>query len=109
MTIKEALAAKLQTPISDLALEVILTDRGLDGSATYTAADKESVDLALMDALYTILTQPDISEGDYTLQHPDYFRKVKERLIQLATQYGQTEILDLLNDPKPTVTSRSVW
>lgn len=108
MTIKEALAAKLQTPISDLALEVILTDRGLDGSATYTAADKESVDLALMDALYTILTQPDIVEGGYSLSHPGLLDKVKERLRQLATVNGATDVLNLI-DPKPTVTSRSVW
>lgn len=108
MTIKEALAAKLQTPISDLALEVILTDRDLDGSATYTAADKEAVELALMDALYTILTQPDIVEGGYSISHPGFLEKVKERLRQLATTNGATDVLDLI-DPKPTVNSRSVW
>jgi|GEM_PF-5431050 len=109
MTNKEALAAKLQCPVSDHTLEVALTDRGLDGSGTYAASDKKDVELAVMDVLYMIYTQPDVVEGGYQLSHPDFLRKIKERLLQLATLHGATEILDMIQEAKPTVTGKSIW
>lgn len=109
MTIKEAIAAKVQCPVSDHTLEVVIIDRGLNGSATYTATDKEDVEWAVMDILFMIYTQPDIVEGGYHLSHPNFVDKIKARLVQLATALGATDVLDQVQTPAPTVTGRSVW
>ena len=109
MTIKEAIAAKVQCPVSNDTIDVVIIDRGLDGSATYTASDKEGVERAVIDILYMIYTQPDITEGGYHLTHSNFLEKIKARLIQLATATGATDILALVETPAPTVTGRSVW
>ncbi len=109
MTLKEVLAAKVQCPVSDVTLEVTLTDRGLTGTVTYTTDQKSDVELATMDVLFMIYTQPDIVEGGYSLSHPDFLRKIEARLLQLATLNKATEILEILQKPGPTVTGKSVW
>lgn len=108
MTIKEALAAKVQCPVSSDTLDVVLTDRGLDGSATYTADNKADVELAVMDVLFMIYTQPDVVEGGYSLSHPQFLEKIKARLLQLATMNNATDILDIISSG-PSVSSPSVW
>lgn len=109
MTNKEALAAKVQCPVNDATLEVALTDRGITGASTYTVDSKSDVELAVMDILFMIYTQPDLVEGGYSISHPDFLRKVEARLLQLATLNEATEILDILSKPGPSVTGKSVW
>lgn len=109
MTNKEALLAKAQCPVSDNGLEVALIDRGINPGTAYDVDQQEGVELALMDVLFSIFTSPDISEGDYSVSHPDFLRKLKERLLQLATKHNATDILDQLQTPGPTLTSKSVW
>jgi hypothetical protein len=109
MTNKQALEAKAQCPVSSDALEVALIDREVNPATTYDLDQQKGVELALMDLLFSFYTQPDIREGDYSVSHPDFLRKIKERVIQLATKYGATEILDQLQDAKPTITGKSVW
>lgn len=103
MTNKEALIAKLNYPLSDNALEVALIDRDVRGGQVYDTGFKKQIELATMDLLYLTLTQPDVLEGGYQMSHPDFFRKVKERLLQLATLNGATEILEMLNPTSPGV------
>lgn len=110
MTIKEALSAKVQCPVSDATLEVALIDRGLTGATVYSAeSHKKDVELAVMDILFMIYTQPDIVEGGYSLSHPDFLRKIEARLLHLAKANDATDILDILEKPGPTVNGRSVW
>ena len=108
MTNKEALAAKVNCPVSDDVLEVALIDRGVNGAASYSASGKQAVELATMDVLYSIFTQPDIVEGGYQLSHPDFYRKITERLTQLATANGADDILAQLN-AAPSISSKPVW
>ncbi|MFN3341898.1 MAG: DUF6706 family protein [Flavobacteriales bacterium] len=109
MTLKEALQAKAQCPVDDNALEVALIDAALDPAATYTAALLEDVEKALVPLLFSIYTKPDVSEGGFSLNHPDFLRKLKERIVQLATKHSLSDILEQLTDPVPTVTSKPVW
>lgn len=106
MTISEALAAKVQCPVSTDTLDVALTDRALDGAATYTVADKSNVEKAVMDVLYMVYTQPDIVEGGYSLSHPGFLEKIKARLLQLAQVNDATDLVAAL---QPTVTGKNVW
>jgi uncharacterized protein DUF6706 len=99
MTNKEALIAKLNYPLSDNALEVAMIDRGIQGGQVYTPDGKKDIELATMDLLYLTLTQPDVVEGGYQVLHQDFLKKVRERLMQLATLNGATDIIDLLNPP----------
>jgi hypothetical protein len=109
MTNKEALAAKAQCPVQDESLEVALIDRGVDPAQTYISDNQNDVELALVDLLYSIYTKPDISEGQYSLSHPDFLRKLKERILQLATKLNLTDILSQLQDATPSISSKSVW
>jgi len=108
MTNKDALAAKIIATVPDNTLEVALIDGDIDPSATYTAANKEAVEKVELEVLYSLFTAQDVNEGGYSVSHPDFLRKVKERIIYLAKTYGRTDILEAI-DPKPTVTSKSVW
>jgi hypothetical protein len=109
MTNKEALAAKLLVPVPDNALEVALTDRAVNSATTYSSGQQEGVELALMDLLFSIFTNPDQVEGGYQVSHPDFFRKIKERLLQLAIKYEDENILAQIQDAVPTITSKAVW
>jgi hypothetical protein len=108
MTNKEALAAKLLVPVPDNALEVALTDRAVNGATTYSLGQQEGVELALMDVLFFVFTNPDISEGGYQVTQPD-IEKIKIRLVQLATKYDDQDILSQIQAPVPTITSKAVW
>lgn len=109
MTNKEALAAKAMCPVDDDALSVCLVDRNIDPAAEYTQTNQTDVEKALVDLLYSIYTKPDISEGGFSLSHPDFYRKLKERILHLAHKHDMTEVLEQLSDPVPTVTGKSVW
>jgi hypothetical protein len=109
MTNKEALAANVMCPVPDASLELALINTEVDPSATYSIGQREGVDLATIDVLYMVYTKQDISEGGYSESHPDFLRKIKERLMRLASQYGRADVLDLLQDQTPTITSKAVW
>lgn len=108
MTNKQALAAKVACPVPDETLEVALIDNEVNGATTYSFAEKENIEWATISVLKTIVTQPDIVEGGYSLSHPDWLAKVKERLSQLATDLGDTDTLAML-DETPTVKGKTVW
>lgn len=108
MTNKEALAAVIVAAVPDNTLAVALINGDVDADATYVKDNKEAVEKVAIEVLYGLFTAQDVSEGGYSVSHPDFLRKVKERLIYLAKLYNRTDILDAV-DPKPTVTSKSVW
>lgn len=109
MTNKEALAAKLLVPIPDTSLEVALIDAEVSATTTYDKTQEALVDKALIATLYFIFTNPDIVEGGYRVSNPDFLRKIKERLLLLATKYDDKVVLGLLQEAGPTISSKPVW
>ncbi len=70
MTIKEAI---LKYPCVENGadfLEVVLTDRGIDGEREYTPADKGAVRLAVADIYSSIAALPDFSEYKLSVKYP---------------------------------------
>lgn len=108
MTKKEALSATLMVTVPDASLELALINAEINGSLTYTKADQEAIEKCAIPLLYGLFTDPDISEGDYSKSHPDFLRKIRERLLYLAKKYSVTEVLDALA-ATPTITSKSAW
>jgi hypothetical protein len=100
MTYLEALKGKVTYPLSENALLLALTDRGLTSSDTY--AKGRSFDLAYADALMNVVTSPNISEGGYSVSNSD-----KENLTKVASyiyeRYGETAI------SKPTAKFVRPW
>jgi len=108
MTNKEALAAKVVATVPDATLEVALIDKSLDPNGIYQAANAKDIELVVVDVLYTLYTAEDASEGGYQVSHPDFLRKIKERLLYYANKYGLSNIINAV-DPKPTCNSISPW
>lgn len=108
MTNKAALIATLQVSVPDPSVDLALINAVIDGTATYTVAMQEQIEKTAIPLLYGLFTSPDISEGGYSISHPDFLRKVKERLLYLAKKYGMDDLISELN-PKPTVTGVSPW
>ena len=77
MTNLEALKGKLNYPLSDNAFILALNDRDISETATY--AKCQAFDLAYADAIMTLITAPNISEGGYSISLSD-----KETLQKLA-------------------------
>jgi hypothetical protein len=79
MTNFEALKGKLNYPLPENSFYVALINRGLDWAGYYTIANKDALELAQADLIYTLVTAPNISEGGYQVSLSD-----KKTLIQLA-------------------------
>lgn len=106
MTIQAAFIAELdEVSVSESTVEKTLLDRGLDGTALYTASEdqKKAIDLCVIDALYRLYNRADIREGDFQKSHPDFLRKLEARLLYLAKKHSVTEVLQVLETPVPTI------
>lgn len=68
MTISEALQASIEYQNANLFAKV-LTDRGLTGTATYSAEHKQAVDLALADIYLYLATHPEAREGAWAVKY----------------------------------------
>lgn len=85
MTYLEAIRGKLGYPLSENAFILALLDRGLTSTDTYTSG--QTFDLAYADAIITLVTVPNVTEGGYSVSLSD-----KKTLLILAggiyTKYG---------------------
>jgi hypothetical protein len=109
MTTTEALKGVLDgLEFGEFALAKALADQALDGTQDYTAEQSKGVDLAAVELLFVAYSRPDVSEGGYGLNHPDFLRKIKERLLYLATRHQLQPILAQLA-PKSQVKGASPW
>jgi hypothetical protein len=64
MTKLEALKATIEFEYTnDNLFTKVLTDRGITGSATYTASDAQDIDLCLADIYLYLAQHPDYTEG----------------------------------------------
>lgn len=104
MTNKEALLAVIRFSIPDNSAEKALVDNDVDGTANYSKDAEKSIDLCAVDALQGLLSEPDVSEGGYSVK---YDRKaVQDRLLYLAKKHNLTEVL---NQYTPIIKSSSPW
>lgn len=101
MTFLEAIKGKLNFPLSDNSFIVALNDRGLTETATYTKG--ASFDLAYADAIMTLVTTPNVSEGGYSISITE-----RASLLKLAdaiyAKYGEAS-----HTAKPTATFVQRW
>ena len=87
MTNLEAIKAKLNYPLSDNSFIVALQDRDITSAGIYVGG--ETFDLAYADAINTLVTAPDQSEGGFSISLTE-----KKYLLSLAdgiyTKYSKT-------------------
>lgn len=104
MTVKEALVSVVAIKFdqSDVELNKVFIDRGLDGESTYDRSKSQLVDLASVDVLITLLGLNSVSEGDMSIS---YDREgIKTRLLFLAKKHKLTSIIEAIS-PRPKVGS----
>ncbi len=93
MTNLEAIKAKLNYPLSENAFILALQDRGLTSAGIY--AKGQAFDLAYADAITTMVTVPNITEGGYQISLTD-----KTALLKLAdgiyTKYSEANPISSL-------------
>lgn len=101
MTNKEALLAVLQdVTVPALAADKVLLDASIDGTASYAGDSAKAIDLCAIELLYGLYTSPDVSEGGYSVSHPDFLRKIEKRLLYLSKKHG---VEDQYPIERPTV------
>lgn len=102
MTNLAAIKAKLNYPLSDNSFILALLDRGLTSTATYSTSDKQALELAQADLIYTLATVPNVTEGGYSVSLSD-----KQSMLKVAdgiySKYG------IRNPSKPTVKFVQKW
>jgi len=93
MTNLEAIKAKLNYPLSENAYILALEDRDLTSNGIYVSG--QSFDLAYADAITTLVTVPNTTEGGFAVNLTD-----KTALLNLAagiyTKYGVTNPISSL-------------
>jgi hypothetical protein len=98
MTNLEAIKGKLNYPLSENSFILALEDRGLKSVGIYTKS--QAFDLAYADAITTLVTVPNVTEGGYQVSLTD-----KESLLKLADgiykKYGE---LNPISSLKKTAT-----
>lgn len=104
MTNKEALVAVIRVNIPETSLEKSMLDRDIIPGDGYTKDNAEAIDLCAIELLAGLLAEPDVSEGGFSVKYDR--SAVKERLLMLAKKRNATDILDQF---RPSVTSRDVW
>ncbi len=104
MTNKEALIAVLRVSVPDNTLEKALADQEVTAAGTYAKANAKSIDLCAIDVLTGLLSEPDISEGGYSIKYER--DAVQQHLVILARKHNITEVLSQF---KPSVNSKPVW
>ena len=100
MTNLEAIKGRLNYPLPDNSFIVALQGRDLDEVLTYVKG--QAFDLAYADAIGTLLTSPNISEGGYTISISDRANLAKVQ-AGIYVKYGQYDPL------KPTATFVHRW
>lgn len=104
MTNKEALIAVLRVNIPDNSLVKALLDNDVTDSETYTKTKEKSIDLCAIDLLAGLLSEPDVSEGGYSIKYDR--AAVQKQLLFLAKKHNVT---DIIQQYSPTITSKAVW
>lgn len=104
MTNKEALVAVLRINLPDNSLDKALLDQAVTGAETYSAANAKSIDLCAIDLLVGLLSEPDVTEGGFSLKYDR--AAVQKQVLFLAKKHGITSVV---NQYTPKVTARNIW
>ena len=99
MTNLEALRHSVAITVHDDALDKILIDSNITGADTYTGKSR-AFDLAKADLLVHIISQPNVSEGGYSISLTD-----KESLGKQAAQLYALH--DEINPLQPVIRDAS--
>ncbi len=86
MTKLQALQSLVEYNNTNL-FEKVLTDNGITGSATYTAANKKEIDLALADVLNMMASLPEFKEGSHSVKYNS--RELLEWRRRILKSYGK--------------------
>jgi len=104
MTNLEALRARVGYPLSDDSLQVALSGRSLNPDTLFVATGS-SFDLAYADALVTVITSPNISEGGFSISMAD-----KKQLADIANLiYTNNGVASVVPKTLPTATFVQRW
>lgn len=106
MIVKEALVAVIGIPVDENLVEVAIIDQGLLGNQEYTKSHAPFVGKAAVDVLLSIWSQPDVTEGGYSVKYDR--NAVKDRLVFLARKYDRADVIAQV-DVVPTISSPQVW
>ena len=88
MTNLAALQSMVEYDNDDL-LSKALTDRGVSSSATYSAANQQSVELAAADIYLVLLNHPDFREGSKSIAYkPGALMALRNRIL---AKYGMSD------------------
>ena len=102
MTNLEAIKAQVNFPLKDDSFKKVLLDRGLTDSEEYNVNNFKAFELATADALYILITSPNISEGGYSISLTE-----KKELKEIAS--GVYEKHGVSNPFKPVISSIKAW
>ncbi len=100
MTNKEALIAVLRVSVLDNTLIKAMLDQDVSEEATYSKEGAKSIDLCAIDVLLGLLSEPDVSEGGYSVKYDR--SAVIKHLVALAEKHGISSVLETY---KPKVTA----
>lgn len=96
---REALQAVLAVTVDSRAVEKALFDADLEPGETYSSSSKDKINACAIEVLEGILSQPDISEGGYSIKYDR--SAVKLRLDALRAKTGTSAT--------PKIAGLNVW
>jgi hypothetical protein len=99
VTNKEALIANVGFSVPDNMVEKAMIDNDVTGTTEYAKDAAESIDLCTIPILKRVLSEPDVSEGGYSIRFDR--ASVEKRLESLLEENDMST--------GPTVTGKSVW
>lgn len=98
------------TTFRDTALfEKILLDRGVTGTAAYTASGKENIDLCLADLYIYLSTHPVVKEGSRTITYSSSALKMLAETIYRKYDDSALHGVDSDGDAKGSVDGTPQW
>lgn len=90
MTNLEALKAIIQYPLDEDSFKLVLINRSLTETETYSASNLKKLELAKADCLATILSTPTIAEGGMQLSHTNK-GEVRKEMERIYTKWGESK------------------
>jgi len=99
MTNQEALESLNEYDADSQLIEKILIDRGVTASATYSAAQRENIDLCYADLLVALANHPDIQEGSQSIAFDR--RAMLRTASSIYHQYG--------DDKGVSINGAAIW
>lgn len=90
----------------DLFTKVLL-DNGVTAGGTYTAADKQSIDLSLVDVCKYLKSHPKIKQGDTDIEFD--VKALNNIIDDILGQYDLSTSTLIAKGRGPTVSAESLW